>query len=469
MASTKSYAYDFEADGICYNIISITDLTCEIAPRYSKSSNYTGDFNVPSEVQYNGKILKVIQIGKYAFKESSVTSVTISSGITSIDDYAFQDCKQMENISIPNTVKSIGWTTFFGCRSITTLFLPNSVSEIKGQTFAYCTSLREITIPDNIKIINKYTFRGCSSLNKVFLPNNLTIIGESAFEGCSSIEQIDIPKSIIEIGEAAFKECSSLSSFTIPASCEIIKNYAFNGCELMSKVIIEDGDINENPLSLGFSYIRNNNAKYYRDLFSEIPIDSLYLGKNVKRGKELLPENGEGFRAQSNNGLFGRDLKSLTIGDMVTDDIYDGNVWEIFDTYPVGYYQEYRPIKHITFGKRITKIPLISHHDLDSVVVLNENPPIAEGFTNKTYIDCKLYVPNGCKTAYETAEVWKNFWNVFELEQDINTLGVNMQDNYNQQKEVSRFTIDGIKLNNPHKGINIIKMNDGTVKKVMVK
>ena len=33
----------------------------------------------------------------------------------------------------------------------------------------------------------------------------------------------------------------------------------------------------------------------------------------------------------------------------------------------------------------------------------------------------------------------------------------------------ARYTLDGRKMSAPHKGLNIMKMSDGTIRKVMVK
>lgn len=68
------YAYDFKADGIYYNILSAADKTCEVT---TGDHEYSGNVEVPSSVQYNGRILSVISIGT-AFKGcGNITSITI--------------------------------------------------------------------------------------------------------------------------------------------------------------------------------------------------------------------------------------------------------------------------------------------------------------------------------------------------------------------------------------------------------
>lgn len=464
MVSNRASAFDFEADGINYNIVSIGDLTCEIAPGYSL---YSGDFVIPNEVQYNGKTLKVVQIGRKAFFESRVTSVTIPDGITTIGSNAFSKCARLESIQISNSVESIGSYAFSECKSLSTISLPNSLREIGDYTFSGCTSLTQISIPNGLSGFGNYTFRGCSSLTDVEIPQSVVSIGKSAFEDCKALPQINLSEGIEKIDESAFKNCIALESFTIPASCNEIRNYAFNGCKKLKKLVIKDG---LTTLMLGFSYIRNDNADYYNDLFSNDYnyLDTLYLGRIAKRALEWLPYKGYGFQAYGNYGIFGKELKSLTIGDNITDDIYDSNErYLFFKTNSGGSITPY--YNHITFGKGLTRIPDFSHNHLSSIVVRNENPPTAVGFANMTYLNCKLYVPKGCKAAYESADVWKNFWNIIELEQDINTLGIETHSISSEVKETTIYSIMGTKAVLPQRGINVIKMSDGTVKKVLIK
>lgn len=461
MVGAKISAYDFEVDGICYKVLSLEDLTCEIAPRYSKSSNYSGYFTIPNEVQYQGRTFKVIQIGEYAFAESSVNSVTVPEGIKTIGEEAFSECGRIVSMQIPSTVTSIGSRSFFSCKSLVSITLPKSMTSIGDWAFTYCTSLSQITIPDGISSIQGSTFRGCTSLVDVSISQSVKSIGESAFENCSALVSIDLPNSLESIGESAFKSCSTLKEFKVPSSCNEIRNYAFNDCKNLKKLIIED---NTTPLLLGFSYLRNDYAKQYSDLFTSnnnFSLDTLYLGRIAKRGLKWLTNGGRDFRIVADYGIFGSNLRSITIGNMVTDEIYNSDERYLFSK-----------IKshHITIGNGITTIPDLSYNEyLDSIVVLNEIPPSAVGFANKTYLDCRLYVPKGCKAAYESADVWKNFWNVIELEQDFNTLDIKTYNETSGEIEVSRYSVDGKRINAPQKGINIIKLSDGTVKKVVVK
>ena len=95
MASTLTWAYDFEMDGIYYNIIG--DANVEVTYKeylYSYStSEYRGNIVIPSTITYGDKTYNVTSIGDYAFKDCySLTSINIPESVTSIGNYAFGDC-----------------------------------------------------------------------------------------------------------------------------------------------------------------------------------------------------------------------------------------------------------------------------------------------------------------------------------------------------------------------------------------
>lgn len=175
-----SYAYDFEADGIYYNITSASDLTCEIT--YESKPNdlnyigcYSGDFVIPDQVQYRNKVLKVTGIGAGAFYNcSALESVEIPNSITRISTQSFYNCTSLKEVVFPNSIISIGRYAFAGCSSMTEIELPNSVVELRNGAFSGCTKLGSIKLSQNLKRIDYDVFNDCSSLESLIIPGSVT-------------------------------------------------------------------------------------------------------------------------------------------------------------------------------------------------------------------------------------------------------------------------------------------------------
>ncbi|MBR4042045.1 MAG: leucine-rich repeat domain-containing protein [Bacteroidaceae bacterium] len=134
-------------------------------------------------------------IGDNAFKNSTITSITIPQGVTSIGNHAFSDCKNLTSITIPEGVKSIGDYAFSGCSSLSSINIPESVTSIGLGAFFGCAKLTSATIPEGVAIIGIGAFRDCSSLTSITIPENsqLTSIDNSAFYGCSSLTSAKCP------------------------------------------------------------------------------------------------------------------------------------------------------------------------------------------------------------------------------------------------------------------------------------
>ena len=144
----------------------------------------------------------------YSYR-SSITTVIIKDGATSIGVYAFYGCTGLTSVTIPNSVTSIGDCAFYWCTGLTSVTIPNSVTSIGSSAFYGCSSLTSVTIPNRVTSIKRSAFSRCSSLTSVTIPNGVTSIGEAAFSGCSAMTSINIPSSVTSIGEDAFGSVAS--------------------------------------------------------------------------------------------------------------------------------------------------------------------------------------------------------------------------------------------------------------------
>ena len=255
----------FLIDGLKYKYESGSLLVSGYDPVF-----FAGTAKIISKLIYNGRSMNVVGIGSNAFKYcSSLTSVTIGSGVTSIGGSAFASCTSLTSITIPESVTSIGERAFDGCTSLTSITIGSGVTSIDIYAFYGCSSLTSVTIPESVTYISERAFYYCSSLTSIIvegdntvydsrnncnaiiktatntliagckntaIPNSVTSIGDSAFSGCSSLTSITIPESVTSIGESAFYYCTSLTSITIPNSVTSIGNYAFSGCSGLTDV-----------------------------------------------------------------------------------------------------------------------------------------------------------------------------------------------------------------------------------------
>jgi len=239
MISSIAYAYDFEVDGLCYNIIASDQV--EVTYRnYHDDTNYSGDIQIPSTVIYNNISYRVTSIGNDAFYncysvEGHLASVTIPNTVISIGDRAFSQCYGLAGtLTLPNNLTSIGEDAFNWCSELTgSLIIPNSVKTIGSGAFGYCTNFTgQLMIPNSIKTISDRTFSGCYRLTSLTISDGVTYIGSYAFAHCKGFTgKLIIPNSVSYIGWHAFDECSGFTGeLTIPNSVTDIMGGAFSEC-----------------------------------------------------------------------------------------------------------------------------------------------------------------------------------------------------------------------------------------------
>ncbi len=164
-----------------------------------------------------------------------------AGGISSICDYAFDNCVNLETVLLSDDATSIGAYAFRNCTSLNRVTYTNSLTTIGYGAFYNCTSLERIDIYDCLEYIDHFAFYNCSSLASIGLPNGLTTIGDSAFSCCSSLKDVVIPESVTTIHAGAFNGCASLTDITLPSSITDIKDWTFTHCTSLESIVIPKG------------------------------------------------------------------------------------------------------------------------------------------------------------------------------------------------------------------------------------
>ena len=216
-------AYDFEVDGICYNINGNEAAVTSKGDYYDMYFvGYLGSVVIPPTVTYNGTTYPVTSIDEIAFYCcEGLTSVDIPSSITKIGNFAFGNCPVLACIVVESgnprydsrnncnaIIETASNTLIVGCKNTT---IPNSVTEIGDGAFPNCEGLTSIDIPNSVTYIGDAAFFSCIGLARIDIPNSVTYIGAGAFCNCFGLTSIVIPNSVTAIDDAAFSNCNRLT------------------------------------------------------------------------------------------------------------------------------------------------------------------------------------------------------------------------------------------------------------------
>lgn len=182
---------------------------------------------------------------------SSITSVDVGQGVTSIGNYAFSYCENLTSATINDGVSVIGESAFYNCYNFASVTMPDSLTVISNRAFFCCRGLTNIDIPDSVTKIGDSVFYNCNKITKINLPKKLSSFGKDVFAYCSSLESISIDSSnsyfSSQNGILLNKEKTELIScpagkteITIPDSVTSIAAYAFYSCTKLTDIVILD-------------------------------------------------------------------------------------------------------------------------------------------------------------------------------------------------------------------------------------
>ncbi len=151
---------------------------------------------------------------------SSLTQITLPSGLRKIGKEAFCNCSVLNSVILPQGLEEIGEGAFRSCFKLTEIIIPDSVTTLASYAFYGCSTLKSVSIPASVGKINDYTFYSCLALPSVIVPEGIESIGNNAFFGCTRLKEITIPGTVAWIGFETFNYCGNLDTVYFSGSAE---------------------------------------------------------------------------------------------------------------------------------------------------------------------------------------------------------------------------------------------------------
>ena len=456
LSNTKVYPFlssMFEKDGIKY-VPTPSERTCYAIDCVYDST--AANINIGKNVNYKGVELAVKDIRPYTcYANKYVKSVKVDYSDT-IPLYAFYGCEAITTANI--TAKTIGASAFENSATKEAAKFEINADTIRDNAFTGCRKMEDAVLGESLKSVGNSAFKDCASLKGITIPDSVTGIGGRCFSGCGSLAYAKIGAGVSVIPDEAFNNCKSLPEITIPKTVERIGNGVFYDCTSLADVTIAD---RETELKLG------SNVK--SPMFSSCPLKSVYIGGNITYGTTANDGYSPFYRNTSletvritdketeisENEFYGcTSLKSVSMGDGI-------------DTIGKYAFSGCSALESFSFGTGLKSIGDEAFSDctgMKKLVSKTATPPVCgpQALDDINKWECTLYVPQESLDAYKSAAQWKEF---FFLETGIK----NVPNTSSSATESARYSTDGTRIASPQKGINIIRMSDGTVKKVLVK
>ncbi len=258
----------FENDGILYTIGENNTASL------TSTKSISGTFTILSQVELNGKKYDVTSIGESAFNNcKGLNSITIPNSVTSIGQSAFFGCSGLNSVIIGSGVLSIGSEAFYNTNIKKTIWLtntpPSGYNNAKG-TVNYVSN-------DQFNIGNKIVYKFLSSN---FVVDGIRYVPVSPSDRtCDAIdciydksaENINIGETVTNkgitltvkkvnpytcynnmhikdlklgldgnIGDYAFYCCSNLEAAELGQKVQSIGGSSFCGCSKLKSIVIPD-------------------------------------------------------------------------------------------------------------------------------------------------------------------------------------------------------------------------------------
>jgi hypothetical protein len=389
--------------------------------------------------------------------------ITIPVNITSIGESAFHNCENLKSVSLPNGVTEIGKGAFYHCYELTSINLPEGLTTIGEGAFEW-TAIADLKLPSTLTTIGWEAFSLCNNLTEVIIPNSVTELGEAAFSDCENLADVTLSESLTALNRYLFCSCKKLTAIKIPESVLYIYNSAFSNTGLTALHIPKNVEL------------LDQSAFFYLPL-EQITVDADNVTYDSREGCNAIIESASNtmllgckntvfpttITAIGNSAFEGCDgLQSVVIPEGVTE-IGTGAFHSCYDLETVSLPTTLTSIGNYAFYCYENEYDEnIRKGSLKSVTALMTNPFDIDDNTFYHYDTAKLYVPEGTEDLYKAHNGWCLFCGIAT---DIRTLTDKTAVN------TAVYDLGGrlINGNQSHRGVSIVKMSNGAVRKMLQK
>ena len=454
-------------------------------PAYAfyKCKNLTGDLVIPNSVK---------EIGEKAFYDCTGFNgtLTLSNALSVIPEDAFRYCSSLTgDLVIPNSVKEIGNSAFGYCTGFNgTLTLSNKLETIGRSAFLGCSGFKgSLILPNSLTTIGELAFQECEGFTELTLPNALSVIPDQAFYGCKSLSgNLVIPASVKEIGRLAFNSCTALngdsenpSQITLPESLEKIHDYVFRYCNNIKTIKLQSlpEGISRN-LGVRTQTVSLSDDSYISDKASGTVNEISYTRvMSSNWGTLVLPypltlTGNEPYRLYSIDNMTGEELVLKQLEGVVaagTPCVVKRNGSEA----------------ELTFGANKAKLNMaINDQPMDGMKFSGTywTKDVTDGDGYIIAKDCFWNVEKLKGVSSVTAvkvgpfRAWLSGTSAnapaqLSMRIDGSTTGINASEALDalNDAEAEYYDLSGKRLDEPQRGVNIVRMKSGKTKKIIIK
>lgn len=309
-----------EADGINDRKLTFGSGLNEIQYSSFQNSSFTGlDFSkyVGDGVFFNGHNV---------FYGSDLSgTINMPKAYWSAAYQMFRECLDLENVVFKNSIYSneLPFSCFYGCTSLTGVTLDSGINKLRYDSFRGCSSLTEIDIRNTVVDEIEYrAFYDCSSLADVYLCNGyITTLGNNVFQNCTSLNNLEICSTIVNFGNGVFQG-AIINQLDLESNITIIPDDFFNGATIgtlnLPTTVVEVGQRSFKGAVVGpdpFTSFTNLVTGFGNNAFENTNLSGLQVPTGLRILKTGIFKNSVNFT--------GADFSNCTLMDEIQDNNFE--------------------------------------------------------------------------------------------------------------------------------------------------